>query len=299
MKVLTVLGSAAILTGQVAASLNCTVMLPALTKRLCEFDSCPAFGTATAGEVIHAGCVADCSSADDPWLKLHDGTFVQASDATLQGCQNFCEASSINTLPRCHQLTGLPKPTNCSASLMVQLALIDKNPTPLGAEMPPTKILAAKCSLPWTGVGGIVSRYTLLHNRTTTVATLHNRTMTERHNRTTTAAIHNRTVETTTTSSLINNTDHVAVLNSTHVLPRLWYKARGLIPRTKSGSLNLTRVEGNNTTATVVGTTGSAVHVRDAPKAMFTNGTYNNATAVERRSPAVRKGPIPPVPFSA
>lgn len=52
-------------TGQAAASLNCTVIAPTLTKRLCEADSCPAYDTISAGVSLHAACRADCSTDDE------------------------------------------------------------------------------------------------------------------------------------------------------------------------------------------------------------------------------------------
>jgi len=51
--------------GQVTASLNCTVIAPTLTKRLCEADSCPAYDTVSAGVSLHAACRADCSTDDE------------------------------------------------------------------------------------------------------------------------------------------------------------------------------------------------------------------------------------------
>lgn len=51
--------------GQALASLNCTVIAPILTKRLCEADSCPAYDTVSAGVSIHVACRADCSTDDE------------------------------------------------------------------------------------------------------------------------------------------------------------------------------------------------------------------------------------------
>jgi hypothetical protein len=50
---------------QAAASLNCTLAAPVITKRYCEWDGCQAYATAAAGEVLHAGCRADCSTDEE------------------------------------------------------------------------------------------------------------------------------------------------------------------------------------------------------------------------------------------
>jgi hypothetical protein len=51
--------------GQALASLNCTVVAAAVTQRYCEWEGCKAHATAKVGDVLHAGCRADCSSLDE------------------------------------------------------------------------------------------------------------------------------------------------------------------------------------------------------------------------------------------
>jgi len=51
--------------GQALASLNCTVVANTVTLRECEWDECAPRATAVAGDVLHAGCRADCSSLDE------------------------------------------------------------------------------------------------------------------------------------------------------------------------------------------------------------------------------------------
>jgi hypothetical protein len=53
------------LVGQALASLNCTVVAPTVTLRECEWEGCAARATAKAGDVLHAGCRADCSTKDE------------------------------------------------------------------------------------------------------------------------------------------------------------------------------------------------------------------------------------------
>jgi hypothetical protein len=50
-----------ILAGSALASLNCTLLVDAV-ERYCEYDDCPAHGQLKKGDVVHAGCRADCSS---------------------------------------------------------------------------------------------------------------------------------------------------------------------------------------------------------------------------------------------
>ena len=47
------------------ASLNCTVAGPSVTQRLCEWEECQPIAYPTSGELMHAGCRADCSSTDE------------------------------------------------------------------------------------------------------------------------------------------------------------------------------------------------------------------------------------------
>lgn len=67
-------------SGQALASLNCTVVAPTLTKRLCESDACAAYDTVEAGANLHAACRADCSTDDEcvsvfSWLHSITNTY--------------------------------------------------------------------------------------------------------------------------------------------------------------------------------------------------------------------------------
>jgi hypothetical protein len=103
--------SAASLFQQALASLNCTVVAPVVTARACEWDGCKAAHTAKAGDILHAGCRADCSTLDEygnprpdrtlaltlppsPWLQLYDGSFVRTNDA-LANCRYHCKPYAI------------------------------------------------------------------------------------------------------------------------------------------------------------------------------------------------------------
>ncbi|KAK4160562.1 hypothetical protein QBC43DRAFT_292784 [Cladorrhinum sp. PSN259] len=117
-----------------AASVHCTVTGSSLVKRMCEFDNCPSTGHAHVGQVLHAGCLADCSTEADPWVKLLDDTYVRATEATLTACHSFSKPSSIKDLPRCHVQSRSPKPSNCatlSASRLSNLSKEKLNPSPL------------------------------------------------------------------------------------------------------------------------------------------------------------------------
>jgi len=52
------------LVQQAFASLNCTAVAP-VTARYCEWEGCKAYATAKVGDVLHAGCRADCSTLDE------------------------------------------------------------------------------------------------------------------------------------------------------------------------------------------------------------------------------------------
>lgn len=47
------------------ASLNCTIIAPSVTQRYCEWERCQPHATATAGQIVHAGCRADCSTEEE------------------------------------------------------------------------------------------------------------------------------------------------------------------------------------------------------------------------------------------
>jgi len=64
MKTTTVALAALALAQQALASLNCTAVAP-VTARECEWDDCAARTTVKVGEVLHAGCRADCSSLSE------------------------------------------------------------------------------------------------------------------------------------------------------------------------------------------------------------------------------------------
>ncbi|KAK5655625.1 hypothetical protein OQA88_5556 [Cercophora sp. LCS_1] len=130
-------------SGQALASLNCTVAAPTLTKRLCESDACAAYDTVEAGANLHAACRADCSTDDDPWLKLYDGTYVRASSATVSGCRYFCQPYNVLGLPRCHEEAGSAKP-DCSSTLKPRSPV----PIPLAPEAAPLPAIASLCNLP-------------------------------------------------------------------------------------------------------------------------------------------------------
>ncbi|KAK1750169.1 hypothetical protein QBC47DRAFT_125866 [Echria macrotheca] len=118
-----------LLSGQALGLLSCTVVAPTLTKRLCEADSCQAYDTIAAGSILHAACRADCSTDDDPWLKLYDGTFVRAHSAAVAGCRYSCQPYAVLGLPRCHEQAGAAKPASCTAA-----ALKPAHPVPQAAE---------------------------------------------------------------------------------------------------------------------------------------------------------------------
>ncbi|GAB1313757.1 hypothetical protein MFIFM68171_03967 [Madurella fahalii] len=90
MKALSVFGCL-LSAGQAVATLNCIAIRSTLVKRQCEFDACPAVGHATVGEILSADCLADCSTENDPWLKLTDGTYVRATSASVIGCRSGSE----------------------------------------------------------------------------------------------------------------------------------------------------------------------------------------------------------------
>ncbi|KAK3373124.1 hypothetical protein B0T24DRAFT_622167 [Lasiosphaeria ovina] len=268
MKILSV-GCVSLLAGQASASLSCTVVPPTLSKRLCEFDACPAYDTATAGQVLRAACVADCSTADDLWLKLYDGTFVRANDATLQGCRSFCEPRSVTDimaeLPRCHVAAGVSKPASCAGPSVSQLTA---KPTPVDEAPPPLMAVAARCNSPLSA-----RALRAVENANITILA-----------RNSTGGVLARAVDS------VNGT--TSAWNATGILPRLWYKARGLVPRAALPK---------NDTDTVSNTTQPKIlYVRALPNATFVNGTFSNATLVARRPPAVTKAPVAiPVPFHA
>ena len=64
MKLLAIAFTALPFVQQVVASLNCTAVAP-VTARECEWDDCKARTTIKVGEVLHAGCRADCSSFNE------------------------------------------------------------------------------------------------------------------------------------------------------------------------------------------------------------------------------------------
>ncbi|KAK3984215.1 hypothetical protein QBC44DRAFT_22263 [Cladorrhinum sp. PSN332] len=117
-----------------SASVHCTVIGSSLVKRMCEFDDCPSTGYAHAGQVLHAGCLADCSTEADPWVKLLDDTYVRATDATVTGCHSFSKPSSVKDLPRCHVQSKTAKPSSCdtlSASRLSNLSKEKLTPPPV------------------------------------------------------------------------------------------------------------------------------------------------------------------------
>ncbi|KAF2841889.1 hypothetical protein M501DRAFT_1013273 [Patellaria atrata CBS 101060] len=161
MKVLALLSvSAAVLVGQAAASLNCTVTAPTVTQRYCEWEGCQVFATAVANKTIHAGCRADCSTNEDPWFQLYDGSFLRTNE--LSGCRYHCLPYAITGkplpltplsstlsipkqeyfllfqgLPYCWEERNLPSPTNCAASSSSGLASAIPAYGTLGPEPPP------------------------------------------------------------------------------------------------------------------------------------------------------------------
>ncbi|OAA59593.1 hypothetical protein SPI_05791 [Niveomyces insectorum RCEF 264] len=151
--------------GTARASLNCTVVAPVVTLRDCEWDGCAAHATATAGAVLHAGCRADCSTQDDPWLKLYDGTYVRTNDA-LANCRYFCEPYAITGLPTCaweHNETD-PGPglAFCAASSLMGVATTKLlGPSTLGTEPPAfSGVATAGTACDWTKTPATLSSTT-------------------------------------------------------------------------------------------------------------------------------------------
>ncbi|KAK0742575.1 hypothetical protein B0T21DRAFT_409375 [Apiosordaria backusii] len=117
----------ALLCGQSIASVHCTVVQPDLVKRMCEFDNCPSIGYVKRGQLIHAACLADCSTLEDPWVKLFDDTFIRAKAYNLKDCHTFGKDAAIRDLPRCHSLDSRPKPTDCAIVSTSPLSRLKKS----------------------------------------------------------------------------------------------------------------------------------------------------------------------------
>ncbi|KAK4444581.1 hypothetical protein QBC34DRAFT_474538 [Podospora aff. communis PSN243] len=137
----------AIVSGRALAAINCTVAAPTLSKRLCESNACPVHQTVVRGDNIHAACRAYCSTDDEPWVKLYDGTYVLATKETLSGCRNFCQPYSIMGLPRCKDA-----PVSCHHT---SLKPRSTTPIPLAPEPAPGAAIAAKCNLPFSSTPSI------------------------------------------------------------------------------------------------------------------------------------------------
>lgn len=136
------------------ASLNCTVVAPTVTMRDCEWDDCRVHATATAGAVLHAGCRADCSTLDTPWLRLYDGSYVRAGGAELANCRYFCKPYAVAGLPTCaweHNQTD-PGLAFCAASSLMGAATTKLlGPTTLGLEPSPMAgVPTAGTACDWT-----------------------------------------------------------------------------------------------------------------------------------------------------
>ncbi|KAF2474919.1 uncharacterized protein BDR25DRAFT_311317 [Lindgomyces ingoldianus] len=155
MKLATILASAPFIAHQVLASLNCTVVAPTLTQKFCEWDGCQSYATATAGQIVHAGCRADCSTEQEPWLQLYDGSFIRATNETLKGCRYHCKPYAITGLPYCFQeranFTGIaPAASVCTVSSTSGLASQVPAPKTLGIEPPAFPSISTLCSLGMT-----------------------------------------------------------------------------------------------------------------------------------------------------
>ncbi|KAK4463049.1 hypothetical protein QBC42DRAFT_285891 [Cladorrhinum samala] len=257
MKLL-LLFNALALTGQALASVQCTVRGSSLVKRMCEFDNCPSTGFARAGQVLHAGCLADCSTEADPWVKLLDDTYVRATEATISNCQSSSTPSSIKDLPRCHVQSKSPKPSNCATLAASRLSNLSKeklNPPPFKRSAPSNSTIIAARDVP-------AGNSSTSANSTTTVITPRKPALARK---------------------------------SVNVLPK-WYKHRAVRSNAVPVPANVTvPAPGSNGTAGVNGTEVSgakklpvllSTRAIEAPNATFPNATEtSNATVTYKRKP--------------
>ncbi|KAF2177614.1 hypothetical protein K469DRAFT_807313 [Zopfia rhizophila CBS 207.26] len=147
MKLAAALALAPFIFERAFASLNCTIVEPTVTQRYCEWDGCQPFATAKAGDVIHAGCRADCSDEKEPWFQLYDGSFIRATNLT--GCRYHCQPYAVTGLPYCYweRNQTAPAQTKCGASSTSGLESKIQAPKTLGPEPPPFGSIVSKCSL--------------------------------------------------------------------------------------------------------------------------------------------------------
>ncbi|KAK0614609.1 hypothetical protein B0T14DRAFT_570528 [Immersiella caudata] len=287
MRLSSALALVAIVSGKALAAINCTVAAPTLTKRLCESNACPVHQTVVRGDNIHAACRAYCSTDDEPWVKLYDGTYVLATKETLSGCRNFCQPYSIQgaslfllllllplppfffRLPRCKEA-----PVSCHHSSLKPRSTI---PIPLAPEPAPGRAIAAKCNIPFASTPSVPAVGLARRSRAMAAAA-----------RSFNSTLHARSTNTTLYSRSVNGTLYARGVNSSDTanIPA------GIFPP------NLNRRAVNSTTLAARVGSWNSVRPRSASVERAMNSTVASRAQghAEMNAVAAKAAPAPVAP---